>query len=346
MQLYPDKLANTLGQSSSNSSNVDLKSVYLIFGDEPYQKTTSIDLIRATAKQQGFEERTSMLAASDFDWSRLVEATQSLSLFSAKQMIELELPTGKPGKEGAKILLSIANTLSLDTLLVVHGPRVGKDVQNTKWFKALASQGDFVPCYPQEGHALNNWLSSIATQKRCRMDRQAIALLAEFCEGNMLAGAQEIEKLALHINDREINAKDVESLVVNQSRYNVFQLIDAFLAGDGKKTAKLLLALESEGLEAPIILWALVKEWQTLSELKTLQGPINWQKYRIWGNRQRLYQSALSRLTNEHLKKLGKHLSYADGVFKRQVVVRPYVSLCFLCLLFVNPQLDALGWEA
>jgi DNA polymerase-3 subunit delta len=338
MQVYPDKLVSQL--------NKQLHAVYLIFGDEPYQKFTSLDTVRNRAQSQGFAERITFVADSGFEWSTLIEATQSMSLFSAQQIIELELPTGKPGKEGAKTLQTITETPNPDTLLVIHGPKVGKDVQNTKWFKALNNQGVFVPCFPLEGRQLTAWINQLAHEKGCQITPQAIALLSEYCEGNMLAGAQEIEKLALNYPNHTVDVADVEKVVVNQSRYNVFQLVDAFLSGDAKKTTRLLLSLEGEGLEAPIILWALAKEWQTLTELKASNGPINWQSFRIWGARQRLYESAMNRLSAQHLSVLGQRLSYADSVFKSQVIVRPYVALCHLCLMFVHPQLTHFEWEA
>ncbi len=338
MQIYPDKLQAALNRT--------LTSVYLVFGDEPYQKYQSIDQIRKAGLAQGFDERKTFVADKEFEWSSLIDATQTMSLFSAKQLIELELPTGKPGKEGSKTLLSIFDSLSTDTLLIIHGPKVGKDVQNTKWFKHAGSLGSFTPCYPLEGRALSQWLANLAQSKQCQLSADASSLLAEYCEGNMLAGAQEIEKLALNFPNKTIELTDIENAVVNQSRYNVFQLVDAFLAGDGKKTTKLLLALESEGLEPAIVIWALAKEWQTLTELKLTSGAINWNKFRIWGNRQSIYQSALSRLSIDDLKQLGDTLSYADSTFKSKVVMRPYVALSYLCLLFIHPGLNQLGWEA
>ena len=338
MQVYPDKFISQLSKQ--------LHAVYLVFGDEPYQKFTSLDAVRKHAQSQGFAERITFVADSGFDWSALIEASQSMSLFSAQQIIELELPTGKPGKEGAKTLQTITQNPNPDTLLVIHGPKVGKDVQNTKWFKALNSQGVFVPCFPLEGRQLIAWINQLAHEKGCQITPQAVGLLSEYCEGNMLAGAQEIEKLALNYPNQTVDVADVEKVVVNQSRYNVFQLVDAFLSGDAKKTTRLLLSLEGEGLEAPIILWALAKEWQTLTELKASSGPINWQSFRIWGARQRLYESAMNRLSTHHLSLLGQRLSYADSVFKSQVIVRPYVALCHLCLMFIHPQLTSFEWEA
>lgn len=337
MQIYPDKLPDSLSRS--------LSSVYCVFGDEPYQKYQSLDAIRKQAQQRGFHERQSFVADQAFNWEQLNEATQSLSLFSQQQLIELELPTGKPGKEGGKYLVDIAATLTDDTLLILHGPRIGKDVQNSKWFKAINQRGSYIPCFPLEGQALLNWLRNLANNKQCQLDNDALALLTEYSEGNMLAGAQEIEKLVLNFPDQLITLKDIERVVVNQSRFNVFQLVDALLAGNSKKTTKLLHSLESEGLEPAIILWALVKEWQTLIELKSIHGAINWNQFRIWGAKKNYYESALSRVSLHDLQVIGEKLVYADSVFKQQTITRPYIVLCHLCLLFVFPSLHHFDWE-
>lgn len=337
MQLYPDKLSDSLKRGIS--------SVYCVFGDEPYQKYQCLDAIRNAAQRNGFTERQSFVADKDFNWDQLSEATQSMSLFSSQQLIELELPSGKPGKEGSKLLIDTVATLTADTLLVVHGPRIAKDVQNSKWFKTVNQFGPYIPCFPLEGQALSNWLRNLASNKQCQLDNDALALLTEYSEGNMLAGAQEIEKLELNFGAQLITLKDIERVVVNQSRFNVFQLIDALLAGNSKKTTKLLLALESEGLEPPIILWALIKEWQTLIELKSTHGVINWKQFRIWGARQHFYESALSRVTLKDLQAIGEILVYADSVFKQQQINRPYVALCHLCLLFIYPSLQTFHWE-
>ncbi|MFC3093595.1 DNA polymerase III subunit delta [Alteromonas sediminis] len=336
MQLYPNRLDADLAKH--------LVPFYLVFGDEPQQKLSAVEAIRNTARASGFDERTVLVQDAEFEWQHLYDATQSMSLFSAKQLIELELPTGKPGKEGAKALELIAEQANPDTLLIVHGPRIGKDVQRTKWFKALDTNGRYIPCYPLEGKQLLQWLEQTARNTNLTMTPQAASLLAEYCEGNMLAGAQEIEKLALVYADQTINETHIEEAVVNQSRYNVFQLIDTMLAGDGAKMTRLLLSLESEGLEPNIIIWALIREWQTLTEIKHIAGPVNWQSYRIWGPRQGYYQQALNRLSGEHLVDIGKLLQQADHVFKQQTVVRPFVALNHLCLVFVTPALLQLPW--
>lgn len=334
MQVYPDKFISTLER--------DFKGCYLIFGDEPQQKFEILQALREKAKQQGFTERNVMVADSEFSWNALLDATQAMSLFADRQLIELELPTGKPGTEGAGLLTSIADNLSADTLLIIHGPRIGKDVQRTKWFKALDAIGVFTICYPLEGNALSGWLSRRLQQNGFQFTPGCVKMLADFCEGNLMAGAQEIEKLVLAYPDKQIDEQKLGQALVDQSRFNVFQLVDVMLQGDRDRCVKMLYRLESEGIEPNIVIWALIREWQTLWNLCQLQQSrqtIAWQKFGIWKNRQGYYQQALQRLTLVQLKGIGEQLTQADFLFKQESVVRPFVKLAHLCLLFTGVPL-------
>ncbi len=334
MQVYPDKFISTLER--------DFKGCYLIFGDEPQQKFEILQALREKAKQQGFTERNVMVADSEFSWNALLDATQAMSLFADRQLIELELPTGKPGTEGAGLLTSIADSLSADTLLIIHGPRIGKDVQRTKWFKALDAIGVFTICYPLEGSALSGWLSRRLQQSGFQFTPGCVKMLADFCEGNLMAGAQEIEKLVLAYPDKQIDEQKLGQALVDQSRFNVFQLVDVMLQGDRDRCVKMLYRLESEGIEPNIVIWALIREWQTLWNLCQVQQSrqtIPWQKFGIWKNRQGYYQQALQRLTLVQLKGIGEQLTQADFLFKQESVVRPFVKLAHLCLLFTGVPL-------
>ncbi|GAB3014924.1 DNA polymerase III subunit delta [Bowmanella dokdonensis] len=339
MQSYPNRLSEVLGKG--------LMSCYLIFGDEPQQKLESIEVIRQTARQQGFDERQSLVADAGFNWNHLIEATLTLSLFTSRQLIELELPTGKPGAEGAKVLQSLADKPNPDVLLLIHGGRIGKDVQNTKWFKSLEKNGLYVPCYPLEGKQLSGWINDRMRRHGLQPTPELIGLLCDYCEGNLLAARQEIEKLTLLYPKGIISLEQAEQALVDQSRFNVFQLVDVLLAGDAQRAVKMLYRLESEGVEPTIVLWALVREWQTLSTLRFASGQgqsLNqlFNAQRIWSNRQGLYHSALQRLNSHHLEVLQTRLARLDKALKQSSLARPYVELCHLCLLFVPMPLDAL----
>ncbi len=314
----------------------------MVFGDEPQQKFDVIEQIRAQAKLKGFDERTTLVADTGFSWNQLLEATQSMSLFSSQQFIELELPTGKPGTEGSKMLQEVAAKLNPDMLLLIHGPKIGKDVQRGKWFKVLDEIGASTLCYPLEGRQLSTWINQQLTSHQLSVSPNGAKMISDFCEGNLLAAKQEIDKLALLYPHQSVTDEQIERAMVDQSRYSVFQLVDVMLNGESTRCIKMLYRLESEGLEPNIIIWALVREWEQLWNLKTAeqQGqPIQWQKFGIWRNKQAIYQNAMQRLSLQQLEGIQHALSQADLAFKQQVISRPYVKLCHLCMMFMGINL-------
>ena len=337
MQIYPNRLSQQLAQG--------LPRFALIFGDEPQQKLDAIDSIRRLATQQGFDERHSLVADKQFEWSSLIEATQTLSLFASRQLIELELPTAKPGTEGSKVLVNIASQDNPDILIVIHGPKADKGVTNSKWFKQLDKQGIYVPCYPLEGDRLAAWIREQMQQLQLQPDNQVVNFFADYFEGNLLAAKQELQKLPLLFPDGKVALDRIDKVLVDQSRYNVFQLADTLLAGDAQKSVRLLNRLEAEGLEPTIILWALVREWQNLHSLHTAMArkqPLDklWNQLRIWQNRRGLYQNALRRIDHAQLEQIRQKLTELDSAVKQSQLPRPYVELCHACLLFIPMQLN------
>lgn len=334
MQIYPNQFHQDIKKG--------LRPCYLVFGDEPQQKFDVIEQIRAQAKSKGFEERTTLVADTGFSWNQLLEATQSMSLFSSQQFIELELPTGKPGTEGSKMLQEVAAKLNPDMLLLIHGPKIGKDVQRGKWFKVLDEIGASTLCYPLEGRQLSAWINQQLTSHQLSVSANGAKIISDFCEGNLLAAKQEIDKLALLYPHQSVTDEQIERAMVDQSRYSVFQLVDVMLNGESTRCIKMLYRLESEGLEPNIIIWALVREWEQLWNLKAAeqQGqPVQWQKFGIWRNKQAVYQNAMQRLSLQQLENIQHALSQADLAFKQQVISRPYVKLCHLCMMFMGINL-------
>ncbi len=337
MQVYPNRLTQTLANN--------LPRFVLIFGDEPQQKMDAIEQVRKAALQQGFDERQSLVADTQFEWASLIEASQSLSLFSSRQYIELELPTGKPGTEGSKTLIEVASQNNPDVMLLIHGAKVDKGVTNSKWFKQLDQQGIYIPCYPLEGDRLRSWLKEQMQTLSIQANNRLVEFFVDYFEGNLLAAKQELQKLTLIYPDGNIDVENIDKILVEQSRFNVFQLADMLLAGDAQKAVKLLNRLEAEGLEPNIILWALVREWQTLSTLQTAQSQNQsldklWLKLRIWQNRKSFYLNALRRLDKQQLDQIQHKLSQLDIALKQSQIVRPYIELCHICLLFMPMQLN------
>ena len=270
-----------------------------------------------------------------------------MSLFSEKKIVELEIPTAKPGKEGANVIATLVESISSgvceDTLFVFHGPKAGKDVQRAKWFKSLEQKGVFVPCYPIEGRHLHQWIASRLQQATLNNSADLCRFIADLTEGNLLAAKQEIDKLALLFPNGDLDLIKLQNAMVDHSRYDVFQLADCLLQGEFTKAIKILGALEAEGTEPNLILWGLIRECQTLMKLKdkvTHGENINWIQLGIWRNRQLYYQNALSRLSDKNLDDLRSKLIQMDLAFKQQSISRPYVELCHLCLLFGPYALD------
>lgn len=339
MQVYPNRFPQTLGQS--------LPAITMVFGDEPQQKLDTIEALRKAAVQQGFTEKKSLVADNQFSWNELVDAFQSMSLFAERQYIELELPTGKPGAEGSKTLLSLLEMANPDVILLIHGPKVGKDVQSTKWFKAVDKSGIYVPCYDLSGNQLSQWLQQQLISQGLTSSPDLIALLGNYYEGNLLAAKQEIEKLKLHFPDGAIDLTKVESLLMEQSRYDVFQLVDLVLQGDAKKAVKLLDRLDSEGTEPTIISWALCKEALILKELMLAKQSNQstetvFKAYRIWQNKKVLYNAALNRLSLIQIQQILEKTAAFDSALKQISIQRPFVELCHLCFLFMPMALDGI----
>ncbi|MDT0594512.1 DNA polymerase III subunit delta [Glaciecola petra] len=338
MQINANDITRQLKQNA-------LPPFILLFGDEPQQKLDIIDAIRQHARQTGFDERQTFTLDSDFEWAHLIDAMQSMSLFSDKQYIELTMPSSKPGATGAKQFQEIANIDNPDVVLLIQGPKAGKDVQKTKWFSALANKGWFCHVYDLEGAQLQKWLSNKAHKLNLNIETNAITALADMCEGNIMAGRQELEKLALLYPSADtIKVDDVAKVMVQQSRYSSFQFTDEVLKGDMRKAIRMLARLEEEGVEPVVILWSLVNEAQNLAKMRDMQntqGQINFRALRVWPNKQNLYQSALNRLADNNINHLIEQLSYTDILFKSTTVAKPYVVLSHLALLFLPSELEA-----
>jgi DNA polymerase-3 subunit delta len=321
-----------------------LPPVILLFGDEPQQKLDIIDAVRKKVKNIGFDERQSFTLDSDFEWNHLIDAMQSMSLFADKQYIELNMTSTKPGTIGAKQLVHIASMASPDVLLLINGPKAGKDVQKTKWFGALANTGWLTLVYDLQHSQIQRWLSARANSLNLRISQQALGMIADLCEGNLMAGRQELEKLGLQFApEHVIDEKDIAKVMVQQSRYTTFQFTDEILRGDMQKAVKMLGRLEDEGTEPVVILWSIVNEAQTVTKLLDMQaidGFIDYKSLRIWSSKQTLYQAAVSRLNLAHMHAINEQLSQADIMFKSAYVAKPFVVLSHLALLFMPANLS------
>jgi len=244
----------------------NLRPLYLISGDEPFQLLEAADVVRRAAREAGFEDRLVFHIERDFNWAELETEAASLSLFGSRRMLEarLRLP---PDAKAAAALLAYAERPPADTLLLVTMPRLDRRMQNGAWFKAFDQQGVWVPVWPIEAEQLTGWIESRMRRSGLRPGPGAAALLAERSEGNLLAAAQEIEKLVLLAGSAELDADHLARLVADSARFDSFKLIDSALAGDSNRALRILSGLRSEGQELLMVLGAVSAEIRHLVEL-------------------------------------------------------------------------------
>lgn len=291
-----------------NQSLKTLAPIYMVLGDEPLQKMQTIDAIRRACIAQGYDERISLTQSPQFSWHDLNNSGQNLSLFSQRQLIELELSTLKPGQDGAKALTRFIDEQTNDCILLIHGPKAPSETQKAKWFKALEAKGLFVAVTQPEGHHFTQWLKQEIAKHHLNVDQDGVGLLAQMFEGNLLAASQELEKLSLQVGQQRIDINVLRQRVTNQARFNLFELQDALLNGQTDKVLKILMSLQRDEIEPQLLLWAFSRELTLLIALKKAQlnrQPLNslYQQARVWASRQKYFENALSRLSLESLVK-------------------------------------------
>lgn len=305
MQLRLDALETHLAKG--------LAGLYVVYGDEHLLAQEACDRIRAAARAAGYTDRSVFTVERGFDWSSLLGASQSMSLFGDRQLVELRIPSGKPGKDGADALKALAATVSQDVLTIVTLPRLDAATQKAAWFTALAEAGVALKIDPVERAQLPNWVGQRLSQQGQRVaageeGRRALQFIAERVEGNLLAAHQEIQKLGLLYPAGVLSYEQVQDAVLNVARYDVFKLNEAMLAGDVGRLARMLDGLRGEGEAAVLVLWAVVEEVRTLLRIKrgvAAGKPLAMlvRENRVWGLRERLIGPALSRVTEAALEK-------------------------------------------
>jgi DNA polymerase-3 subunit delta len=250
-------------------ANLDrgLKPVYLIFGDEPLQLGEAADVVRAAARAQGFGERTCLDADAQSDWSPLEQAAASLSLFADRRLIEVRLVGEGVGRDGGEAIRRYCAAAAGDVLLLIVAPRLDWKTLSSKWAQTLDQAGVIVQVRQPQGQRLQQWLRGRLMQAGFQPTVEALGLLAERVEGNLLAAAQEVEKLRLLREPGPLDAEALLASVYDSARYDLFDLTDAAVAGDRARTDRVLRALQAEGTAAPLVLWVLARELRKLAAL-------------------------------------------------------------------------------
>lgn len=325
-----------------------LAPVYIVSGDDPLLCQEAADAIRGAARQQGYDERQVFSADANFDWGSLLLAGASLSLFAQRRLLELRLPSGKPGDKGASALIEYCARPAEDTLLLISLPKLDGSAQKTKWGKALieGSQCQFIQIWPVDAQQLPQWINQRLSQAGLSAQRDAVDLIAARVEGNLLAAAQEIEKLKLLAEGNQITVETVQAAVADSARFDVFGLVDAILNGEAAHALRMLEGLRGEGVEPPVILWALARELRLLAGLAQqfsqgvpLDKAFSQARPPVWDKRRPLVSKALQRLSAQRWAMLLQDAQRIDAQIKGQAVGSPWTSLARLSLLMAGQRL-------
>ncbi|MBC3928018.1 DNA polymerase III subunit delta [Undibacterium sp. CY21W] len=313
MQLRFDALDGHLAKT--------LAPLYVITSDEHLLALEAADKVRRAAKAQGFYEREILTVERSFKWGALLAANQSQSLFGDKKLIDLRIPTGKPGKDGGQALQDYVANLSPDNLTLITLPKLDWATQKAAWVSSLQQAAVYIDIPLVERHHLPNWISQRLALQQQSADRQSLDFIADRVEGNLLAAHQEIQKLALLHPAGKLSFEQIHDAVLNVARYDVFKLNEAMLAGDVARLSRMLNGLKGEGEALPLVLWAMAEEIRTLLKLKSgmQQGrPLSalLKEYRIWGPREKLMDPALRRVSLQTLQTALQEASQVDKMVK------------------------------
>jgi len=237
---------------------------YLISGDEPLLTAEATDAVRARARAGGFTERETHFMERGGDWNDVRASANNLSLFAERRIVEIRMPGAKPGNTGSAAIVALLESRDPDRLLIINTPKLDRDAQASEWVRAVETHGALVQIWPVEASRLVGWLRARAKRLRMNADDEALALLAERTEGNLLAAHQELEKLRLLVRGDRVTAEDVFSSVADSARYDVFQLGECALAGDTSRALRMIEGLRAEGVEPTLVLWSLSKSVRDL----------------------------------------------------------------------------------
>jgi DNA polymerase-3 subunit delta len=313
LRLRPDQLAAHLRKT--------LAPLYLVYGEEMLLAREAADAIRAAARERGHAERECLTVMPGFDWNTLRQRAASPSLFASRRLLELRLGDAKPGDAGARALSEYAARLAEDAVLLITAGKLDWTTQKSRWFAALDEVGVTVPAPPVEARQLPAWIERRLRERGFNPEAEAVALLGERVEGNLLAAAQEIEKLALLADGGPLTAEAVLAAVGDSARYSIYDFVDAALLGQPERVARILGGLRGEGVEPVLVNWALHREIRALNALAFARGqrqPLEavFAAHKVWDKRKPLLLQALRRLTPSDCRRLLDACARSDRVIK------------------------------
>lgn len=337
MELKPDRIAAQLEREP-------LRPAYLVAGAEPLLVMEATDAIRAKARADGCTERDVFETDErGFDWDQVTASFQAMGLFSQLRLIDVRLPTGKPGKEGAEVIAKFCDDPPADTILLVSAGEWSKSHAG-KWSDAIGRIGHIAIAWPVKPHEWGEWIDRRLRLRGVKADRDAMEHLAGRTEGNLLAATQEIDKLALLADPGEVlSVERMDALVADAARFDVFRLVDAALVGQPAQVARMLATLRAEGLAVPALLGMVVMELQRLAALSRVQARggnlmAEFKAQRIWDSKQAVYKRALSRQATGHWDALLVEVGRVDRASKGRAPGDPWQLLERVLLAVAEPR--------
>jgi DNA polymerase-3 subunit delta len=298
-----------------------LKPLYVVYGDALLLAIEAADSIRAAATAAGYDERETLIAEQHFKWGELRSCAQSLSLFSPRKIVDLRIPSGKPGTDGGKALQEYVENLSDDVLTLISLPKLDWAAQKSQWFSTLAKHGVMICADDIPRSQLPDWIATRLHRQAQSADKPTLEFLADRCEGNLVAAFQEIQKLGLLFPAGMLSFNQVNEAVMDVARYDIFKLADAMLSGDAVRYSHILAGLRDEGCATVLILWALCEDIRTLGKL--LHATPNggnlrdvMQSMRVRKEKQGLMEQAARRLKFSHIERAILHAAKLDKTIK------------------------------
>jgi len=298
-----------------------LKPLYVVFGDALLLAIEAADSIRSAARAAGYTERETFIAEQHFKWGELRNSAQSLSLFSSRKVIDLRIPSGKPGVEGGQALQDYCTNLSEDTLTLISLPKLDWTVQKSQWFGALERHGVMVSADDIPRSTLPRWIAERLKRQEQSTDEATLEFLTDRCEGNLLAAFQEIQKLALLFPAGQLSFEQVKDAVMDVARFDIFKLSEAMLSGNAVRFARILDGLRAEGTATVLVLWALSEDIRSLGKvLQAVQRGGNlgnaMRDMRVRKDKQGLIETAARRLKFPHIERAIQQAARLDKTIK------------------------------
>jgi DNA polymerase-3 subunit delta len=310
MNIRPEQLESALAGP--------LSSVYLVSGDEPLQVMEATDLIRRVCRAQGYAEREIFDVDGNFDWQLFSEEAANMSLFSSQRILDVRLPSGKPGRQGSEAIKQYLERPPEDTILLITSGKLDKGSKNSAWYKAIDKNGAVIQCWPVGLDRLHPWVRQRFQSRGMQPDKEVVDYVCQHVEGNMLAAAQEIDKIHLLVGPGAVGFESVREAITDNSRYSVFELVDIAMKGDRSRVLKVANSLFAEGVEPLAVIWVFAKELRLLCSAASDPSTAEYKLSRsgIWQSRMPLFKSCLTRHSEKSLQSLLKRCAKIDGISK------------------------------